>query len=58
MISNLISFVISYELQREPIYEALALQEGVFLPTRESREELAGTRVGQSDAKRLRPAFA
>ena len=30
MISNLISFVISYELQREPIYEALALQEGVL----------------------------
>jgi chloride channel protein, CIC family len=47
MISNLISFVISYELQPEPIYEALALQEGVFLPTGESREELAGTRVGQ-----------
>lgn len=47
MISNLISFVISYELQREPIYEALALQEGVFLPTGESREELEGVRVGQ-----------
>src|SRR6202035_5918239 len=47
MISNLISFYISYRLQKEPIYEALALQEGVFLPTRESREELAGTRVGQ-----------
>lgn len=48
MISNLISFVISYELQREPIYEALALQEGVFLPTAESREGLAGIRVGQA----------
>jgi len=47
MISNLISFVISYELQREPIYEALALQEGVFLPTGESREELAGIRVAE-----------
>ena len=47
MISNLISFFISYQLQREPIYEALALQEGVFLPTAESREELAGVRVGQ-----------
>src|SRR6201986_1382132 len=44
MISNLISFVISYELQREPIYEALALQEGVLLP---KREELEGIRVGQ-----------
>jgi CIC family chloride channel protein len=48
MISNLISFVISYELQKEPIYEALALQEGVFLPTAESREGLAGIRVGQA----------
>ncbi|MBV8833694.1 MAG: chloride channel protein, partial [Acidobacteriaceae bacterium] len=32
MISNLISFFISQQLQHEPIYEALALQEGVFLP--------------------------
>ena len=47
MISNLISFFISQQLQREPIYEALALQEGVFLPTGESREELAGIRVSQ-----------
>jgi chloride channel protein, CIC family len=47
MISNLISFIISQRLQRAPIYEALALQEGVFLPTDESREELAGIRVGQ-----------
>jgi CIC family chloride channel protein len=60
MISNLISFVISYELQREPIYEALALQEGVFLPTGESREELAGIRVAevmQSDFDLLPPAL-
>src|SRR5689334_6024011 len=42
IISNLISFAISYELQREPIYEALALQAGVFLPTGGSRDELAG----------------
>ena len=47
MISNLISFMISQRLQPEPIYEALALQEGVFLPTGESRDELAGIRVGQ-----------
>ncbi|MDQ2900179.1 MAG: chloride channel protein [Acidobacteriota bacterium] len=47
MISNLISFFISQQLQREPIYEALALQEGVFLPTGESRDELAGIRVGE-----------
>lgn len=47
MISNLISFFISERLQREPIYEALALQEGVYLPTGESREELAGIRVSE-----------
>jgi CIC family chloride channel protein len=32
MIANLISFAISYRLQRQPIYEALAHQEGVSLP--------------------------
>ncbi|MBV9300508.1 MAG: chloride channel protein [Acidobacteriaceae bacterium] len=47
MISNLVSFFISQRLQREPIYEALALQEGVFLPTGESREELEGIRVSE-----------
>ncbi len=47
MISNLISFFISQQLQREPIYEALALQEGVYLPTGESREELEGVRAGE-----------
>lgn len=47
MISNLISFFISQQLQHEPIYEALALQEGVYLPTGESREELAGIPVSK-----------
>src|SRR5579863_8090698 len=47
MISNLISFFISQQLQHEPIYEALALQEGVYLPTGESREELVGIRVSE-----------
>ncbi|MFZ0594632.1 MAG: chloride channel protein [Bryobacteraceae bacterium] len=47
MISNLISFFISQQLQHEPIYEALALQEGVYLPTGESREELTGIRVSE-----------
>jgi CIC family chloride channel protein len=47
MISNLISFFISRRLQPEPIYEALALQEGVYLPTGEEREELAGVRVSE-----------
>jgi CIC family chloride channel protein len=47
MISNLISFIISRQLQPEPIYEALARQEGVHLPTAESRDELTGERVGE-----------
>jgi CIC family chloride channel protein len=37
MISNLVSFVVSQALQHEPIYEALASQEGVVLPTSEGR---------------------
>jgi len=36
MISNLISFFVSYKLQREPIYEALAMQEGIHLPAAET----------------------
>ncbi|MBI1897944.1 MAG: chloride channel protein [Acidobacteria bacterium] len=47
MVSNLISYFVSYRLQREPIYEALALQDGVYLPTGESRAELAGIRVSE-----------
>jgi CIC family chloride channel protein len=48
MISNLVSFFVSYTLQREPIYEALARQEGVFLPTAETRAESEGVRVGSA----------
>ncbi|HEX9724755.1 MAG TPA: chloride channel protein [Vicinamibacteria bacterium] len=33
MISNLISFLVSRRLQRQPIYEALSLQDGIHLPT-------------------------
>jgi chloride channel protein, CIC family len=47
MISNMISFFISRTLQPEPIYEALALQEGVYLPTAESRAELEGPPVSE-----------
>jgi CIC family chloride channel protein len=38
MIANLASFIVSRLLQPEPIYEALAMQEGVYLPTAEARE--------------------
>ncbi len=37
MISNLIAFYISYRMQREPIYEALAHQDGIHLPTTTTR---------------------
>ena len=37
MIANLVSLFISSRLQREPIYEALAVQDGIHLPTAESR---------------------
>jgi CIC family chloride channel protein len=45
MISNLISFFVSHRLQRQPIYDALAHQEGVYLPGAESREQLSRLRV-------------
>ncbi|HYL76707.1 MAG TPA: chloride channel protein [Bryobacteraceae bacterium] len=45
MISNLIAFFISYQLQREPIYEALAHQDGVHLPKVEHRAAYGRIRV-------------
>ncbi|HEY6293126.1 MAG TPA: chloride channel protein [Terriglobia bacterium] len=36
MISNLVSFFISSRLQPQPIYEALALQDGIHLPSAET----------------------
>jgi CIC family chloride channel protein len=52
MISNLIAFFISQRLQREPIYEALARQDGVHLPTGEHQASRARLRV----AVAMRPA--
>src|SRR5271156_702009 len=37
MIANLVSLFISSRLQRRPIYEALAVQDGIHLPTAETR---------------------
>lgn len=48
MISNLISFFVSYQLQRQPIYEALAHQEGVILPGAEGREHLSRMQVSEA----------
>ena len=54
MISNLIAYFISYKLQRQPIYEALAHQEGVHLPSAHSRSQAERIQVRQ--AMRLAPA--
>jgi chloride channel protein, CIC family len=47
MISNLVSYFISSRLQREPIYEQLAEQDGIHLPVAESRLREKRKRVGQ-----------
>ena len=45
MISNLVSFYISYKLQRTPIYEALAHQVGIHLPSATTRQRLVQFRA-------------
>jgi CIC family chloride channel protein len=45
MISNLVSLFISSRLQKEPIYEALAVQDGIHLPSAESRHHRDQRRV-------------
>src|SRR5215831_15427643 len=47
MIANLVSLFISSLLQPEPIYEALAHQDGIHLPNSKSRTELGQRRVVQ-----------
>jgi chloride channel protein, CIC family len=39
MIPNLMSLFISSRFQRQPIYEALAVQDGIHLPTAEARQQ-------------------
>src|SRR6202142_21962 len=45
MIANLVSLFISSQLQHNPIYEELAIQDGIHLPTAEARQRLAQRRV-------------
>src|SRR5437588_568136 len=52
MISNLVSFFISSQMQRKPIYEVLAEQDGIHLPASESRSRDAHRRV----ARAMKPA--
>ena len=47
MIANLVSLFISSRLQRQPIYEALAVQDGIHLPTAEARQQRDHRRVLQ-----------
>jgi CIC family chloride channel protein len=47
MISNLVSYFISSRLQREPIYEQLAEQDGIHLPQAEIRRRERQRQVGQ-----------
>ncbi len=48
MISNLVSFFISTRLQQQPIYEALALQDGIHLPSAETRQQHGKRQVIQA----------
>jgi len=48
MISNLIAYFISYKLQKEPIYEALAHQDGVHLPGAGSHLESSRLQVSHA----------
>src|ERR1700730_17379716 len=48
MISNLVSFFISSRFQREPIYEVLAQQDGIHLPTAGSRIQESQRQVYQA----------
>jgi CIC family chloride channel protein len=52
MISNLVSFFVSSHFQRQPIYEVLAYQDGIHLPSAESRINSGQRRVFQA----MRPA--
>ena len=45
MIANLIAFYISRKLQKEPVYEALAQQDGLNLPTRAAGAQSEALRV-------------
>jgi chloride channel protein, CIC family len=48
MISNLVSFFISARFQKQPIYEVLAQQDGIHLPSVETRQQLELRQVAQA----------
>jgi chloride channel protein, CIC family len=45
MIANMVSLFIASRLQREPIYDALAIQDGIHLPTAETRQRYGQRQV-------------
>jgi chloride channel protein, CIC family len=47
MIANMVSFFISARLQRQPIYQALAIQDGIHLPGAEARQAYGQRQVAQ-----------
>src|SRR3974390_118796 len=51
MISNLVSYFIASRLQKEPIYEQLASQDGIHLP----RAENGDSRSARQAARVMRP---
>jgi len=58
MISNLIAFFISQRFQPQPIYEALARQDGVHLPSHERRMRRARVSVASAMRFSEREAFS
>jgi chloride channel protein, CIC family len=48
MISNLVSFFISVRFQKQPIYEVLAQQDGIHLPSAETLQQLEQRQVAQA----------
>jgi CIC family chloride channel protein len=58
MIANLVSLFIASRLQHEPIYEALAVQDGIHLPTAKTRQRSGQRRVAgiMQIASQLLPA--
>ncbi len=58
MIANLVSLFIASRLQHEPIYEALAVQDGIHLPTAQARQRHGRRQVAKiiQIASQLLPA--
>jgi len=58
MIANLVSLFIASLLQHEPIYEALAVQDGIHLPTAKTRQRSGQRRVAgiMQNASQFLPA--